>query len=73
MSLFTGVARRWERRLDCRSCRHFSDEASRVEEALPGIAIFSSIQSSAWAQSGLCLRQGRVTNGQRRCAAFAAR
>lgn len=70
-ALGVAVGRRGEREPDCRPCRHFTDEAPRVEDALPGIAIFSSTQSSAWAQSGLCLRHERVTNGKRRCAAFA--
>lgn len=57
----------------CRDCAHFCSAGAQVERALPGVAILSSLDSSVWAQSGLCLHHDRLTNGARRCAGFAAR
>lgn len=57
----------------CRGCAHFARAGAQVEQALPGVAILSSLDSSVWAQSGLCLHHDRLTNGARRCANFAAR
>jgi hypothetical protein len=55
----------------CRPCRHFADDAWQVEAALPGLSALASAHASTWDAGGLCLHHDRLTNGRRRCPAFA--
>jgi hypothetical protein len=56
----------------CQGCAHFLTDPPALEAALPGLAILSSAHASVRGGDGLCLAHGRLTNGQRRCAAFGA-
>jgi hypothetical protein len=65
------VPKRDDARTSCFACAHFCDDPVRVEAELPGLATLSSAHASVRARDGLCRLHDRVTNGRRRCAAFA--
>jgi len=59
--------------VECRGCRHFKDDPSWLETALPGLTIFSSSHASVRSSDGLCLHHDRLIDGRQRCAGFALR
>lgn len=52
----------------CRTCRHFRNDASFLEAALPGLASLSSGYGSVRADDGLCLLHDRYLGARSSCA-----
>jgi hypothetical protein len=61
--------------LSCRQCRHFIDEPSAVEAALPSVTILGSAYSSVRGRAGVCQCSGRFHDPMdaRACPDFTAR
>jgi len=61
--------------LSCRECRHFIDDPSAVEAALPSVTILGSAYSSVRGRAGVCQRSGRFHDPMeaRACPDFTAR
>ncbi|MBO0712813.1 MAG: hypothetical protein J2P47_16190 [Acetobacteraceae bacterium] len=57
----------------CRTCRHFRNDAAFLETALPGLTSMSSAHGSVRADDGLCLRHDRYLGADSSCADYAAR
>src|SRR5689334_13589278 len=52
----------------CRTCRHFRNDAAFLEAALPGLASLSSGYGSVRADDGLCLLHDRYLGARSSCA-----
>jgi hypothetical protein len=57
----------------CRTCRHFRNDAAFLETALPGLTSMSSGHGSVRADDGICLRHDRYLGADSSCADYAAR
>ena len=55
----------------CRTCRHFRNDAAFLEAALPGLASLSSGYGSVRADDGLCLLRDRYLGARSSCAEHA--
>jgi hypothetical protein len=51
----------------CAQCRHFVNDARALEQALPGMTVFSSGDAAVRDQDGLCLRHQRLTSPRSAC------
>jgi hypothetical protein len=58
---------------ECRTCRHFRNDAKFLETAFPGLAAMSSAFGSTRADDGICLRHDRYLSARSSCADFAER
>jgi len=56
----------------CGSCRHFRNDPSYLEAAIPGLSSLGSAAASARADDGLCLIRDRYLGARASCALFAA-
>jgi hypothetical protein len=57
----------------CRSCRHFRNDAKYLEAAFPGLTSLSSGYGSTRADDGLCLQHDRYLSARSSCPDFAAK
>lgn len=57
----------------CRTCRHFRNDAAFLEAAFPGLTSMSSGYGSVRADDGLCLRHDRYLGASSSCADYTAR
>jgi hypothetical protein len=57
---------------ECRSCRHFRNDAQYIETVFRGLTSLSSGAGSARADDGVCLRHDRYLSARASCADFAA-
>ena len=57
----------------CRTCRHFRNDAAFLEKAFPGLSSMSSGYGSVRADDGICLRHDRYLGARSSCADHAAR
>jgi hypothetical protein len=58
---------------ECRSCRHFRNDAQYLETVFRGLTSLSSGAGSARADDGVCLRHDRYLSARASCADFAAK
>ena len=56
----------------CGNCAHFRNDPAWLEQAIPGLASFSSGDASVRAEDGLCARHDRYLGAYASCADFAA-
>jgi hypothetical protein len=54
----------------CGTCRHFRNDSTYLEIAIPGLSSLSSGSASVRADDGLCLRHDRYLGAGRSCADF---
>jgi len=57
----------------CRSCRHFRNDAKYLERAFPSLSSLSSGYGSVRADDGLCLQHDRYLSARSSCPDFAAK
>jgi hypothetical protein len=57
----------------CRTCRHFRNDAAFLEAAFSGLASMSSGYGSVRADDGICLRHDRYLGARSSCADYTAR
>jgi hypothetical protein len=55
----------------CRQCKHFQNQPSQVEAALPGLASLSSAYAAVRCSDGICAVHERYVAASSVCAAFA--
>jgi hypothetical protein len=58
---------------ECRTCRHFRNDAAFLEAAFAGLASMSSGYGSVRSDDGICLRHDRYLGARSSCADYAAR
>jgi hypothetical protein len=52
----------------CRTCRHFRNDAAFLEAAFSGLTSMSSAYGSVRAEDGICLRHDRYLGAHASCA-----
>jgi hypothetical protein len=57
----------------CRTCRHFRNDAAFLEAAFAGLTSMSSGYGSVRADDGICLRHDRYLGAGSSCADYASR
>jgi len=57
----------------CRTCRHFRNDAAFLEAAFSGLTSMSSGYGSVRADDGICLRHDRYLGAHSSCDEYAAR
>jgi hypothetical protein len=55
----------------CRQCRHFQNQPSQVEAALPGLSCLSSAYAAVRCSDGICAVHDRYVAASSVCEAFA--
>jgi hypothetical protein len=55
---------------ECRSCRHFRNDAAYLEAAFTGLTSLSSAFGSVRSDDGICLRHDRYLNARSFCSDF---
>jgi len=55
---------------ECRSCRHFRNDAIYLEAALAGLTSLSSASGSVRSDDGICLRHDRYLSARSFCSDF---
>jgi hypothetical protein len=58
---------------ECRSCRHFRNDAAYLEEQLKGFASLGSGDASTRGEDGLCTRHDRYIGARASCSAYTLR
>ncbi|HUI96579.1 MAG TPA: hypothetical protein VLX44_12555 [Xanthobacteraceae bacterium] len=58
---------------ECRTCRHFRNDAAFLEAAFAGLTSMSSGYGSVRAEDGICLRHDRYLRAHASCADHAPR
>ena len=56
----------------CGNCAHFRNDPAWLEQAIPGLASFSSGDASVRAEDGICQHHDRYLGAYASCADFAA-
>jgi hypothetical protein len=56
----------------CGNCTHFRNDPAWLEQAIPGLASFSSGDASVRAEDGVCLHHDRYLGAHASCADFTA-
>jgi hypothetical protein len=55
----------------CATCRHFNDQPSDIEAALPGLSSMSSAYAAVRSSDGLCGTHDRYVAASSLCAGYA--
>ena len=55
---------------ECRSCRHFRNDAAYLETAFAGLTSLSSAFGSVRSDDGICLRHDRYLSARSFCSDF---
>jgi hypothetical protein len=55
---------------ECRSCRHFRNDAAYLEAAFAGLTSLSSAFGSVRSDDGICLRHDRYLSARSSCSDF---
>jgi len=58
---------------ECRSCRHFRNDAKFIEAAFGGLTSLSSAYGSVRSDDGICLRHDRYLGARSSCGDFSPR
>jgi|HubBroStandDraft_1064217.scaffolds.fasta_scaffold743871_1 hypothetical protein len=55
---------------ECRTCRHFRNDAKYLEAAFAGLTSLSSASGSARSDDGICLHHDRYLSARSSCSDF---